>query len=124
MPIKFRNILLSQFRALYNISYIYHNTITMKLIIKILPLLLLFLTNSCFIIYSEFVYGSDVDERREEMNNRILVDTFTPLTTGGTYSFIVLSDTHIDGGNPNGLERLPGLLIIIIKIIILKLNLR
>ena len=82
-----------------------------KAFLIIIIIFFILLTSSCFIIYTAFVYDSDIEERRLEMYNFTLLDTFPELDTKNAgYSFLLISDTHITDGKTDGLERLPGII--------------
>ena len=69
-----------------------------------------FLTQSCNNDLWGLFSSTDIDERLQERNNFTFLNTQPPLSIGsGNYSFIVLTDTHIEGGNANGLEKLPAI---------------
>jgi len=54
--------------------------------------------------------ANDLDERLKERNNLLFLNSegWTSLTLGDSYSFVVLSDTHIEDGDAFGLEKLAG----------------
>jgi predicted phosphodiesterase len=81
-----------------------------KFLRTFLPVLLL--GGACFLTACNSdllgLFGStDLDKRLKERNNfRFLTDSERTRSFGDEYSFIVLSDTHIENGNAWGLEKL------------------
>jgi predicted phosphodiesterase len=78
---------------------------------NILPGLFLFMTVLlCFGCNADLpgLFGSeDFEERLDEKDNfKFLTPADRTLTLGDTYSFIVLTDTHIEGSDAHGLEKL------------------
>jgi predicted phosphodiesterase len=77
---------------------------------KILLVLLfcVFCLGSCNLDFLGFFVSSDLDERLKERDNLKFLEErgWTNLTLEEEYSFIVLADTHIEGGNAFGLENL------------------
>jgi predicted phosphodiesterase len=82
--------------------------------IKHLKIFLLFLMSGVFCFLSAcnvdflgFFYSNDLDERLAERDNfRYLTNEHRFLSLGDEYSFIVLTDTHIEDGDAFGLEAL------------------
>jgi len=65
------------------------------------------LLSACNVDFLGFFYSSDLDERLAECDNfRFLTEGQRSLSLGDKYSFIVLTDTHIEDGNAFGLEGL------------------
>jgi predicted phosphodiesterase len=63
--------------------------------------------SSCNVDFLGFFYSSDLDERLAERDNfRFLSGGQLSLSLGDEYSFIVLTDTHIEDGDAFGLEAL------------------
>ena len=56
--------------------------------------------------------SSDLDERLKDKDNLKLINDkgWTELSLGDEYSFIVVSDTHIEDGNAKGFDRLAGVI--------------
>jgi predicted phosphodiesterase len=82
-----------------------------KLFSKIAPLFLLlgafFLPAACGIDVFGFFASSELDDRLESRNTlHFLTDKDRNLSLGADYSFLTLTDTHIEGGNAHGLEKL------------------
>jgi predicted phosphodiesterase len=77
------------------------------LLILFIPLL----AASCSVDLLGFIGSDDFELRQGERNAPHFLDPrFRSLTTGDTYSFLVLSDTHIEGRDAHGLDRLPEIL--------------
>jgi len=71
-----------------------------------LLLCLMFLTGCNVDLFGLFG-SSDLDNRLKERNSfKFLAEDERNLSLGGEYSFIVLTDTHIEDGNAWGLEKL------------------
>jgi len=63
--------------------------------------------SACNVDFLGFFYSNDLDERLAERDNfRYLSDEQRSLSLGDKYSFIVLTDTHIEDGDAFGLEAL------------------
>jgi predicted phosphodiesterase len=63
--------------------------------------------SACNVDFLGFFYSSNLDERLAERDNfKFLTDAQRSLSFGDEYSFIVVSDTHIEDGNAFGLEAL------------------
>jgi len=63
--------------------------------------------SACNVDFLGFFYSNDLDERLVERNNfKYLSEEQMSLSLGDEYSFIVLTDTHIENGNAFGLEAL------------------
>jgi len=61
--------------------------------------------SACNVDFLGFFYSNDLDERLAERDNfRYLSGEQRSLSLGDEYSFIVLTDTHIEDGNAFGLE--------------------
>jgi predicted phosphodiesterase len=66
-----------------------------------------FLLVSCNVDIPGLIASTDLDERWKERDTfNFLTPADRSLSLGDDYSFIVLSDTHIEGGNAHGLEKL------------------
>ena len=64
-------------------------------------------SSACNVDFLGFFYSSDLDERLAERDNfRFLSGGQMSLSLGDEYSFIVLTDTHIEDGDAFGLEAL------------------
>jgi len=74
----------------------------------LLPILWICVTASCNVDMGGLFSSTDLNERLKEKNNPAFVSGrgLSPLTLGDEYSFIVITDTHIENGNANGLERI------------------
>ncbi|MDR2501387.1 MAG: metallophosphoesterase [Treponema sp.] len=73
----------------------------------LIPFLFTLLLGACGVDILGFLVSGDLEERQDERNNLVFLDgRFQTLNTGDSYSFVVLSDTHIEGGGAFGLERL------------------
>jgi predicted phosphodiesterase len=79
-----------------------------KSIIKILlPILWICVTVSCNVDPAGFFVSIDLDERLKEKNNfKFLGSNDLSPSFGEEYSFIVMTDTHIEDGDAHGLENL------------------
>jgi len=80
---------------------------------KTLTILIIFCSfcffGGCNVDIGGFFTSTDVDERLKERGNLKLLDSegwTVALSLGDEYSFIVVSDTHIEDGNAHGLEKL------------------
>ena len=63
--------------------------------------------SACNVDFLGFIYSNDLDERLAESDNfRFLSGGQRSLSFGDDYSFIVLTDTHIEDGDAFGLEAL------------------
>jgi predicted phosphodiesterase len=63
--------------------------------------------SACNVDILGLFYSSDLDERLAERDNfRFLTEAQRSLSLGNNYSFIVLTDTHIEDGDAYGLEGL------------------
>jgi 3',5'-cyclic AMP phosphodiesterase CpdA len=72
-----------------------------------LPLLIVLFLEACTIDLFGFFVSSDPDERLKDKNTfKFLSEADRELRLGDEYSFIVVSDTHIEKGETYGLERL------------------
>jgi len=81
--------------------------INSKRIFLILLSGLFYFLSACNVDFLGFFYSNDLDERLAERDNfRYLSDAQRSLSLGDEYSFIVLTDTHIEDGNAFGLEAL------------------
>jgi len=68
---------------------------------------LFYLLSACNVDFLGFFYSNDLDERLAERDNfKYLSQEQMSLSLGDEYSFIVLTDTHIEDGNAFGLEAL------------------
>jgi predicted phosphodiesterase len=72
----------------------------------LLPILLVCVTVSCNMDMLGLFASTDLDERLKEKNNSVYLSRLSPLTMGDEYSFIVITDIHIEGGNAHGLEEI------------------
>jgi len=80
------------------------------LLLFLLSCLLCFL-NACNVDLLGLFYSSDLDERLAERDNfRFITNAQRNLTLTIPYSFIVLTDTHIEDGDAFGLEGLAGVI--------------
>ena len=82
-----------------------------KLLFKTcLPLLLsgAFLICGCNVDIPGLVRSTDLDDRLKERDNFTFLNRADapPLSLGDAYSFIVVTDTHIENGNTGGLDKL------------------
>jgi predicted phosphodiesterase len=80
-----------------------------KTILRILfAILLIYGTAGCRVDMFGLFASTDLDERLKEKNNNKFVSSrgLSPLTLGDEYSFIVITDIHIEGGNAHGLENI------------------
>jgi len=79
-----------------------------KKYIKIFFLLSLFcFLSSCNVDFLGIIYSNDLDERLAQRDNfNFLTEAQRTLSLGDEYSFIVLTDTHIEDGDAFGLESL------------------
>jgi len=78
-----------------------------KLLLKtLLPILWIYVTVSCNVDMGGLFSSTDLDERLKEKNNPESLSRLAPLTLGDEYSFIVMTDTHIENGNAHGLEKI------------------
>jgi 3',5'-cyclic AMP phosphodiesterase CpdA len=69
----------------------------------------LFLLPGCKVDFFGLFVSSDVDDRLESKNTfHFLTDADRNLSLGAGYSFLTLTDTHIEGGDAHGLEKLKG----------------
>jgi 3',5'-cyclic AMP phosphodiesterase CpdA len=67
----------------------------------------IFLLSGCSLDLSGFFVSSDVESRLASKNIfHFLTDSDRNLSLGASYSFVTLSDTHIEGGDAHGLEKL------------------
>jgi predicted phosphodiesterase len=67
----------------------------------------LFLLPGCRVDFFGFFASSDVDDRLASRNVfHFLADQDRNLALGDSYSFVTLTDTHIEGGDTHGLEKL------------------
>jgi len=80
----------------------------------VLTICTLLLITGCNVDWLGLVYSSDLDERLVEQNNFRFIKTndydWTTLSLPDSYSFVVLSDTHIENKNDWGLENLAGII--------------
>lgn len=65
-----------------------------------------FLSASCEVDLLGFFASNDLDTRLKDKDTFHFVTQRDGFSFGGSYSFIVVSDTHITGKNANGLENL------------------
>jgi len=66
-----------------------------------------YLLSACTVDFLGFFYSNDLDERLAERDNfKYLLEGQRSLSFGDEYSFIVITDTHIEDGNAFGLEAL------------------
>jgi len=80
-----------------------------KKIFKILlPILWIYVTVSCNVDMGGLLGSTDLDERLRERDNSKFISgrSLAPLTLGDEYSFIVITDIHIEDGNAHGLENI------------------
>jgi predicted phosphodiesterase len=71
------------------------------------PLLMILFLEACTLDISGFFASTGLNERLKAKNTfNFLSEEDRDLSPGDEYSFIVLSDTHIENGNTYGLERL------------------
>jgi len=79
-----------------------------KIFLFLIILLSFCLIGGCNVDLGGFFTSTDLDERLKERGNLKLLDSrgWTNLTLNDEYSFIVVSDTHIEDGNAHGLEKL------------------
>jgi len=80
-----------------------------KKIFKILlPILWICVIAGCNADMGGLIGSTDLDERLKERNDSKFVSGrgLTPLTLGDEYSFIVITDIHIEDGNAHGLENI------------------
>jgi len=73
-----------------------------------LPILWLCVTVSCNVDLFGLFASTDLDERLREKNNFKFLNSadLAPVNWGDEYSFIVITDTHIEKGNAYGLEKI------------------
>jgi len=74
----------------------------------LLPILLCFAALGCRVDMGGLFGSSDLDKRLKEKNNFTFLNTVggTTVPLGDEYSFIVITDTHIEGGDAHGLENI------------------
>jgi len=73
----------------------------------LLPILLVCVTVSCKVDVFGLFASTDLDERLKEKNNfQFLTAGNRSLSLTDSYSFIVITDTHIEDGNAHGLEKI------------------
>jgi predicted phosphodiesterase len=74
----------------------------------LLPILWIYVTVSCNVDMGGFISSTDLDERLKEKNDSKFISSrgLAPLTLGDEYSFIVVTDIHIEDGNAHGLENI------------------
>jgi len=82
-----------------------------KIFILSLSLTIVFLTMGCDYVDLLGLFASnDLDERLEEKNNFVYLTenerTMTGISLAGGFSFIVLTDTHVEDGNTKDLEKI------------------
>ena len=79
-----------------------------KAFVFLLFLAVFCLINSCNIDLVGLVESNDLNERLKERNNLKFLESknWTALSLGDTYSFLVVTDTHIEDGKAWGLEKL------------------
>jgi predicted phosphodiesterase len=79
-----------------------------KIIFKIfLPILWACAAYSCNVDLSGLFVSTDLDERLREKNNfKFMSDGDLSPSFGEEYSFVVITDVHIEDGNAHGLEKL------------------
>jgi predicted phosphodiesterase len=74
----------------------------------LLPIIWIYITVSCNVDMGGLFGSTDLDERLNERNDSKFIRSrgLAPLTLGDEYSFIVITDTHIENGNAHGLEKI------------------
>jgi len=80
-----------------------------KLLLRtLLPIIWIYVTVSCNVDMSGSFSSTDLDERLKERNDSEFISSrsLAPLTLGDEYSFIVITDTHIENENAHGLENI------------------
>jgi predicted phosphodiesterase len=78
----------------------------------LLPILWICVTVSCDVDMGGLFGSTDLDERLKERNDTKFINSrgLDPLALGDEYSFIVITDIHIENGNAHGLENIKTLI--------------
>jgi 3',5'-cyclic AMP phosphodiesterase CpdA len=83
-----------------------------KILFRILlPILWACAVYSCNVDLGGLFASTDLSERLKEKNNFEFLNRLPPLTLGDEYSFIVITDTHIEDGDAHGLENIQTLIV-------------
>jgi len=72
----------------------------------LLPILWACSVYSCSVDVLGLFVSTDLDERLKEKNNFRFLSDLSPPSFGEEYSFIVITDIHIEGGDAHGLENI------------------
>jgi len=93
---------------LFNKSRLFQNRFPIIILSIFLLIGILFVAVSCKQDLLGLFASNDLDERIKERDNLKFLEErgWTTLPLGDSYSFIVVADTHIEGGNAFGLEKL------------------
>jgi len=83
-----------------------------KTVYIIFSLAVILFINSCNVDLLGLFVSNDLDERLRERNNlKFLEDkNWTSMTLGDNFSFMIVTDTHIEDGDTFGQEGLAGII--------------
>jgi len=82
-----------------------------KIIFRILlPILWIYVTVGCNVDLAGLFASTDLDERLKEKDNFKFLSSLPPLTLEEDYSFIVITDIHMEKENTYGLEKIKSII--------------